>query len=424
MNQMLNEMKTRKKLNISWIVVTIMFMIAACTGVVNLVVLTIGVIICFGILMLYDKLYLAFPFVLFYNAMYGTAIGLSVMRIFTFFVLCNIFLHPKKKYKIRQKTAIILMIFALYIAVVMTPNIGIFSSLFIFMDILCCFVIVSDIKEKPNALKDFFKVYTLICLISYFSGILAGNYLEKEYTFSRFNGTFEDPNYMGFFFTIGVWALICLKLFDKWTRYSLVVILYVMMLSTISITAILVNIVVWMFYLVIMKKLKLKSVGVTLIIVFMVVSLYNYGLRNPDAKVIGAFSQKIENSFNSFLLGDIGDATTGRTVLAAEHMAYFGSSTIFNIMFGGIPSNSRFIHPDLRVAAHNEYVDMLLNVGIVGTIAMLGYFISTLVKYWKKHKENQEDEYLFYIMGKNVWLLYAMTLTIFLDYRFLFMFLI
>ena len=126
MNQMLNEMKTLKKINISWIVVTVMLMLAASTGVANLVVLTLGAIMCFGILMLYDKLYLAFPFVLFYNALYGTAIGLSIMRIFTFFVLFNILVHSNKKYKIKQKTVIVLMIFALYIVVVMMPNIGIF----------------------------------------------------------------------------------------------------------------------------------------------------------------------------------------------------------------------------------------------------------------------------------------------------------
>ena len=424
MYKMIGKIQLHKKISLLEVVVLGMLMLAALLGVVNITLLTIGVVVCFGVLLLYDKLYLAFPFVIFYNILYGTALGISVLRIFTFFVLCNVFFRLKERYVFKVKNAIPLIIYMFYIIFVMTYNVGFFSSLYIIMDILCCFIIVSDIKKKPNALKEFSKLYVLICLISYFSGMLMDNYIRNEYSFSRFNGTFEDPNYMGFFFTIAIWALICLKLFDKRIRYCFVVVLYLMILSTLSITAVVVNIILWIFYLATMGKLKFKSVGAVLIIVFLAVSLYNYGLKNPNMIVIGEFSERIESSLENFLLGDIGEATTGRTELAAEHMEYFWSLSIVNILFGGIPSNSRFIHPNLRAAAHNEYVDMLLNVGIIGTTLMLGYFISMLITYWKKYKENREDEYLFFVIGKNIWLLYAMTLTMFLDYRFLFMFLI
>lgn len=407
-----------------WAVVFGMLILAALTGVASTTVLTAGIIVCFGVLLLCDKLYLAFPFVIFYNASYGTALGVSVLRVFTILVLFNLLFRLQEKYRVKATMFIPLTVYVLFVALVMVPHTGVESAVYILMDVVCCFIVVSSISKDLDKLRSFFKVYTLICLISFVSGILTDNYIHNEYLYPRFNGTFEDPNYMGFFFTIGIWSLICLKLFDKRIRYCFVVIMYMMMLMTISITAIVVNVVVWIIYFIVMKKLKWKSLIIALAIILLLISLYNYGLYNPDAAVIGAFAERIENSFANFLLGNLGDATTGRTDLAAEHMEYFWTLPLPNILFGGIPSNYRVIHLDLRAAAHNEYVDMLLNVGIVGTVLMLGYFISTLVDYWKKYKESQKDEYLFCVIGKSVWIFYSMTLTLFLDYRFMFMFLI
>ena len=89
--------------------------------------------------------------------------------------------------------------------------------------------------------------------------MVSGNTIGGEYEYTRFNATFEDPNYMGFFFTIAIFALVTLRLFDKKVRYVLIVVLYAMLITSLSVTAIVVNIAVWLFYLVIMKKLKIKN---------------------------------------------------------------------------------------------------------------------------------------------------------------------
>ena len=411
-------------LNIPGLVVLAMLALAALCGIADMTILTLGVVLCFITLLLHDELYLAFPFVIFYNAIYGTALGFSIMRVFAFLVFVNVLLQAKNKSTVNIRTSILFAIYLFYVTLTMVPHVGISSSLFTMMDISCCLFIVLDIKKKPNALQNFFKVYALICVISYFSGILADNYIHNEYTFSRFNGTFEDPNYMGFFFTIAIFALVCLKLFDKRIRFGLVVVLYVMMLTTLSLSAILANIMTWVLYCMIMNKWQVKRVVIVVIAAVMVVSLYNYGLNNSDAPIIGDISERIEKSLHDFNSGNYEDATSGRVDHVKEHIIFWGSSSILNILFGGIPSNARYIYPELDGAAHNEYVDMLLNVGILGTIVMLGCFILGLAEYWKKYKTSKKDEYLFLVTGKVVWAIYAFTLTMFLDYRFLLIFLI
>ena len=72
------------------------------------------------------------------------------------------------------------------------------------------------------------------------------------------------------------------------------------------------------------------------------------------------------------------------------------------------------------MAAHNEYVDWLLNVGVIGTLIMLGYLFSTTYQPMKKFWRNKDDRgSLTVTMLKLVFACYALTLTVYGDYRFM-----
>ena len=75
----------------------------------------------------------------------------------------------------------------------------------------------------------------------------------------------------------------------------------------------------------------------------------------------------------------------------------------------------------MRFAAHNEYVDILLNIGLFGALI---YFSCVIRKVVQLYRLRQTDPSKFdycncLIMVKVVWFLYAMTLTMFLEERFL-----
>lgn len=416
------------KIKMHIVIVAILFAVTLMTGVLSKTLVCAGVAACLVMLFFCDRLYLAFPFVIFYNSFYGLGLGVSILRIFSMLVILNFILRLKRNSRLRATRAAPLFVYVLFILFVFVPKGGISLAASVGLDIIACFIVVSNLSQTKR-LKNFFRVYIFVCLASFVSGWLVGNQVGNEFTYYRFMATFEDPNYMGFFFTVAIFSLLVLKLFDKRIRYLLVAVLYAMMVTSLSMTAILVNLILWIVYCVLLArgkkihwnfKIFLAFVGAVLLLIALIV----FGAKNPEIPVLGDVSYRINNVIKDVLAGDFSSATTGRSTLAKEHLLYFFSLPFLRFLFGGISVNARYIHPSLSLAAHNEYVDLLLNVGIVGTCVMLGNFLLTLGQHWKKYQKTKEDEHLFLLIGKIVWMFYAMTLTMFLDYRFMLFFLI
>lgn len=412
-----------KNIDLSAFVIAAMLVFTIATGFVNQTILSLGIVACCVVLFLLNRLCLAFPFMLFYYEFYGLILGVSVFRIFTLMLVLSVVFRYAERYRIKKKHFGVLLVYAIYLIIVMMPQ-GINAALYILLDTICCFIFVAELEDNEYLIKKCFEIYTLVCLSSFLTGIVSGNKIEGEYIYTRFNATFEDPNYMGFFFTIAVFSVITLKLFDKRIRYVIVLALYAMMMSSLSMTAIVVNLLVWLFYCAFTGKVRIKFIVIGIGVVALLIGLYNFGLENPDTSVLGELSARIEEKLTSLSKGDIGDVTTGRSDLTLEHLEYYFNSSIINIIFGGIPSNTRYLHPDFEMVAHNEYVDMLLNVGLVGSFVMFRYFFSNYIGYFKRFLKSKSQNALFLVMVKTVWICYAMTLTMFLDFRFAVFFLI
>lgn len=414
-----------KTISISGVAVFIMLVLTALTGIVNQTVLSLGVVLCCAILFLYDKLHLALPFMIFYNSFYGVLFGVSLLRFYTLFVLARIMMKVTEKTSFSIKHLIPLVVYVLFIVSTMIPAVGVMSSMMIILDVIVCFMLVSQIVELgEDTIKDIFKIYSFVCLLSFITGLITENKLGDEYNYTRYMATFEDPNYMGMFFTVAVFALVTLKLFDKRVRVLLVLALYACILSTLSITAIIVNAVLWVAYLTILKKIKIKAViaiGVVFVVAF---AIFRYGVDNPTTPVLGDLASRVNDKLISLEAGDMSGVTTGRSNLAAEHLEYYINLPFFNVLFGGISSNARYINPDLGYAAHNEYVDLLLNVGFIGTLIMLIYFIGRSSPHIRDYRSTKGEKSLFFIMTKCIWAMYALALTMFLDFRFMIFFLI
>ena len=197
-----------------------------------------------------------------------------------------------------------------------------------------------------------------------------------------------------------------------------------MLFASLSITAIVANLLLWVFYLLVMKKLK--PIGfITIIVIFAgIVALYIWGLRNPNVPVLGDLVARIDEKLVSLSVGDMSDVTTGRTTLAKQNFEFYLSQSILTIIFGGISVNCRHVHPALSQVSHNEFVDLLLNVGIVGAVIMVGFFLVSYFSYVKKYYRSKESHDLCIVMIKTIWLLYAVALTTFLDFKFMLMFLL
>ena len=406
-----------------FILIGIALLCAGLTGIFPQRALALTILVISCMLVYYDAAYLLYPIMIFYSSQLGLLLGVSTYRLYTCVLLCACLIKGWKKATIQVRYTFPLIVYMLYSLLVIFPRSS-QRALFTLIDIICCLIVVGGYLRAENNLKKFFKVYVLVALLAFITGALIGN--EQAHIvsggreeFSRFMATFEDPNYMGFFYTIAIFSLITLKLFKPTVRFVLIVVLYGMLLTSASITAILANMFLWLLYLVVTHKINGKTALACIMVAFVLFGLYQYGLDNPGSKVFGTVSFRIQEKLAEFGRGNTSAVTTGRTDLSEEHLELFESQSIWKQLVGGTEVNTYYISPNVHGMAHNEYVDMLLNVGIIGTAILIGFAIASAFKYYKSYKEYKNDIFLFKAMCKGIWLFYVASLTIFLDHRFL-----
>ena len=137
-------------------------------------------------------------------------------------------------------------------------------------------------------------------------------------------------------------------------------------------------------------------------------------------------SLRIQDKMKSLFLKDFDSFSTGRTALSEVHLKIFNDSSLLRQMFGGRAVNSYYIDVGhgANYSAHNEYIDMLLNVGIIGWIVMYGSVATSALRKAILFKKQKKSSYLCGMMMNLAWLYYVATLTVFLDFRYMFAFFI
>ena len=380
------------------------------------------VVICFGLLFT-GNLVMAYPFMLFYFGTFGLVMGISTYRIFSLLLLLDAAIKFTKRKSVHVKILLPITVYILYLVIVLSSY-SVQRALFGFVDILCALAVVGYLNESTENVRAFFKQYVIVTVVAIISGIIMSNvvtenHVMEEYVVSRFMATFEDPNYMGFFLTISTFAAVTLKLFKPAVRLIVIIAIYVAILASSSMTAIIVHIILWPLYLVVTKKINVKVFATCIILIVFALGLYQYGTEHPEAPVVGNVTYRIQEKLQAWEKGDMSGVTTNRSDLTGEHWAYFVQQPLAKLLFGGTPVNTIYISDDVYGAAHNEYVDMLLNIGILGTTIMLGYMFSNLYTRLKACIQTKNEVQVCLFMTKCTWVLYAMALTMFMEFRFM-----
>lgn len=419
----LNSSKTIITLNPTKLLLGMLLFCGLLTGVVPQTVVDIMVVAICVMLLINGNLVLAYPFMLFYYGTFGLVLGLSTYRIFSLLLLIDGLLKLGRKANVQLKLLVTILVYVLYLIIVMSSY-SLQRTVFCFIDILCVLFVAGYLNENTDNIREFFKLYALVSMVAIVSGIILQNALVTElvmedYTASRFTATFEDPNYMGLFMTIGVFTTVTLKLFKPIVRWLAIIAMYAAILASASMTAIVVHILLWPVCLVVAKKINIKVFIACIVVILLVLGLYQYGLENPEAPIVGNVSFRIQEKLADWEAGDISGVTTKRSDLTKEHWEYFVEQPFWKKLFGGTPVNAIFISDDVYGAAHNEYVDLLLNVGLIGTAILLWFMFSNTYKHLKASRETGDETLLCIFMTKCVWIAYAATLTLFMDFRFM-----
>lgn len=420
-----------KGLELQTICLWVCYACCALSGIVPQMILSLIVVACVAVICCRGDSISVWPIMIFYYSILGTIFGISVYRIFTILFLvvhCYKIQRPTISYRVLPSLTVYI-----YYLVLVVFNHSIKTMLFSFIDIICAIFLVYDYLDNEAELNKFFKSYVIVAFLAFLTGVISRNemtvmqdYGGKLLTISRFTATFEDPNYMGFFYTIAIFAIVALKMYRPIIRAVIVVVLYGMILTSMSMTAIIGNVLLWTLFFLVRGDIRPKTVIMVALAVFAVIGLYNYGLSHPDVKLIGDMSLRIQDKMKSLFLKDFDSFSTGRTSLSEVHLNIFNDSSLLRQMFGGRAVNSYYIDvgQGANFSAHNEYIDMLLNVGIIGWVVMYGSVAVSALRKVILFRTQKNSSFLCGTMMNLAWLYYVATLTVFLDFRYMFAFFI
>lgn len=411
-------------------IVAFMVLSVALLGVIPQTVVSIVVLALSLVLILNGDIYMAFPIMIFYYQPLGTLFGMSTFRWFSFLYLAGFLLsriNGEKKSLLQDYEYLIpLDIFFVFSIVAIGFN-DFQRGAFAFFDVIIMFLLVTKELSDEDKSKTFFSIFVFTALASFLTGHTMGNTMSEQ-TFldgalvelMRNNLTFEDPNYMGYFFTVAIFSIVAFKPFTKFVNVILIIILYLMLFTSLSITAIIINILMWFFYLVLERK-AFNYLPAIVIVALCMIGIYQYSLTNIGGEnSFGQLAIRIQEKSMNLSSGDMEGFTTNRTMLTKEHLQLFAEQPPLRQLIG---MNSVCpLYRDRNVfgsLAHNEYVDWLLNIGIIGALLML-FFVGK--RFWtaiSNYREDESEHNLNIVLQKAIWILYAFTLTIFMDFRFM-----
>lgn len=369
--------------------------------------------------------YMLPPLIIFYEYLVLPG-GLSVFRVYSLLFVVLIAYKRSWKYpNFGVRKLIYVFITTFYIVLTVFFYTGdLKKCIFLIVDVVFMATYTHVILEEES--KFSWVGYTLIIaiLFSCIAGAThnvaedVGVYVNGRWTYQRrLLGTFIDPNYLSLYINCAIFFTIILDKIPKFVKVAALCGLYFGLLATCSTTGILANVLGAVIYLFIAKKINIKACIALIIFAFMFNRLYLYAV-SVDIPYISGFIWRMISKFQEG--SDVDALTTERSVLWREHWAFFCNQNPFRIIFGGNNINAVSIDTSLfNHLSHEEYLDLLLTYGILGTGLILIPNVVHTVLVTKEAARTMDETILCITMMKYLYFFYAFGLTMNFDYKFM-----
>ena len=262
------------------------------------------------------------------------------------------------------------------------------------------FIIASSYNLKKN--KDvelFFKgVAITVFLISLHTCITGG---VEFYELNEYSTAFlrkgilgvgiGDSNYSTLLLNIGIACTLFDRNFKWYIKLGIIILDFFAMTVTLSASGLIGFLLILTGFVIVKRDSIPSKVWKIMLLLLGLMLLFNLYTNLPSTmqnETINAYIDRMQDKLFLVKSGDISSFTTNRSSIAEQKMDYFiNGQGMIKQLFG---FNSLFAD-GTNVVPHNTYIDLLLQIGLVGMILTLGHIVTSGIHAWKDKNRNRRD---------------------------------
>lgn len=351
----------------------------------------------------------------------------SIFHWFIIFYIVYAFIRCKYNAVILKVKTAPYIVCILYCLLVLSTN-SLYTALLCMLEVTVVLFATTELKQSEYLFQGFWKMFVIAAISSAIVGLVGNNTIEASfssgtgyYFFDRIIGTFDDPNYAGFYYNLAICVCFTMDVFkNRVLKYFVIALLYVMLIVSVSVTALFANIILILCVLLFKNRISLKTFLWIAALFSSLLILYYCALTHDDWGYLYDFAVRLEQKIELFSTNDLSGVTSGRTSIAQSNfMYYWNQDNIFKYLFGLNGITTRYIDTTKFVfASHNEYIDLLLNVGIIGLLLYMGnIFVNAFTKSNRNYLFTAYETFI--KSARLLYIVYAFTITLFLEPRFM-----
>ncbi len=260
---------------------------------------------------------------------------------------------------------------------------------------LCWFIYIKCYSRDHHGVINNFVMSLAVCVtVNALASLISGRYTlyEGSDRMGLAGVTGGNPNHAGFYIGFTIAVILTNKRLKLWIKLPLLLILAIMIITTVSLSALIGVTVVVLSYFILTNRNKQKLTIFLSIVLVIVLALTIFPLLNiqSDSTVnstnyLEYYQDKLLDRLNKLDDQNYDAATSRRTGLTKENLSYFADQSVIRQLFGGNSAN-----PLNTLVSHNCFADILLRFGYVGLFAAIILVIYGFCKqfiYARKHDD-------------------------------------
>ncbi len=276
--------------------------------------------------------------------------------------------------------------------------------------------IMCEIRKNNEFMRNVFLAYAITVttngLVSFISGS-ATKYANADRMGMIGVGS-NDPNIAAMHITLAVAIILSTAHLNSWIKIACLASLALSLSTTVSISGFLGVALVVLAYIAFSKKDSRNIRFVVLLIICALLIIYIFPMfstiQNEDTgrtltSYIEYYQDKLYEKFTSFATGDFENATSGRTFVAGQNIAFFLEQSPIRQLFGG-----NHVDPLGILVSHNSFADNLLRFGFLGSLVI---FIMMAVSFVKCFKFTVKNSNCTWMLCKLCMLYWSLSLSMF-----------